>query len=432
MSQGALLDLVAKGAQDVYLTSEPKMTHFKKSYKRHTNFSKLTTNLNFEGTLDFGNKNVCKIRRDGDLLGRIYLKMKFPEIKEEDIDTTDDKTDLFLRWTESPGYSVIENVSIKIGGQEIDKQDGIYMQLWSDVTDDQEVKLCLLGNKTYMIQPLKTQPSTTVYAPLKFWFCEEFTHHLPIIALQYHEIEIEVELKNFHKMYQILRKTGANTYDYTNYKLKNKNLLDASLTCNYVVLDVEERKKFAQNNHEYLINQVQKVSLGVQGSKSIPLTFNHPTVELLWVIQLDSIKNKNELLNFSGQGLYDDDNLPASLKHNTFLRPHLLSEAKIKLNGIDRTDWQDNLFYYFVQNYESHKNCAEHYLYLYSFALDPKKMLEQPSGSLNFSRIDNAELQVRVNEKYVNSSDQGTVFVYAINYNILKIQSGMGGLAYSN
>lgn len=432
MSQGALLDLVAKGAQDVYLTSKPQMTHFKKSYKRHTNFSKLTSNLNFEGTLDFGNKNICKIRREGDLLGRIYLKIKFPELNEEDIDTIDDKTDLYIRWTESPGYSIIENVTIKIGGQEIDKQDGVFMQLWSDVTDDPEVKLCLLGNKTYMIEPLKRQPSTIVYAPLKFWFCEDFSKYLPIIALQYHDIEIEVELKNFHNMYQILRKTGTKTYDYTDYKLKNKSLVDTSLTCNYIVLDVEERKKFAQNNHEYLINQVQKVSYGVQGSKSIPLTFNHPTIELFWVIQLESIKNKNEILNFSGQGLYDDDNLPANLKHNTFLRPHLLSEAKIKLNGIDRTDWQDNIFYYFVQNFESHKNCAEHFLYLYSFGLSPNKVLIQPSGSINFSRIDNAELQIRINDTYISSTKQANIYIYAINYNILKIQSGMGGLAFSN
>lgn len=431
MSQGGLLDLVAKGAQDVYLTSKPEMTFFKKKHKRYTNFTKITTNLNFEGNIDFGTKNICKIKRDGDLLGRVYLKMKFPAISEDDIDTTDDKTDLYIRWSESPGYSIIENISIKIGGQEIDKQDGIYMQIWSDITDDQEVKLCLLGNKTYMIQPLKNQPSTTVYAPLKFWFCESFSQHLPLISLQYHEIEIEVELKSFHSMYQILRKVGPKAYDYTNYKLKSKKLIDVNLTCNYFLLDVEERKKFAQNNHEYLIHQVQKIKHTVQGNTSIPLTFNHPTKELLWVMQLDSIKNKNELFNFSGQGLYDEDNLPVNLKYNMYLRPHLLSEAKIKLNNIDRTDWQDNVFYYFVQNYDSHKNCAEHFAYLYSFAINPTD-INQPSGSLNFSRIDNAELQLRVNESIVNGNNQSTIYVYAINYNVLRIQSGMGGLAYSN
>ena len=243
MSQGSLLDLVAKGAQDVYLTSKPQITYFKKDPKRHTNFSKLTTTLNFEGNLDFGNKNICKIRREGDLLGRIYLKMKFPRVTVDDIETTDDKTNLYIRWSESPGYSIIENISIKIGGQEIDKQDNIYLQIWSDITDDQEVKLCLLGNKTYMIEPLKIQPETTVYAPLKFWFCESFSQHLPLIALQYHEVEIEVELKDYHDMYQILRKTGNKTYDYTNYKLKRKSLVDTGLTCNYFQLDIEERKK---------------------------------------------------------------------------------------------------------------------------------------------------------------------------------------------
>ena len=99
--------------------------------------------------IDFGTKNICKIKRNGDLLGRVYLKMKFPEISEDDIETTDDKTELYIRWSESPGYSIIDNISIKIGGQEIDKQDGIYMQIWSDITDDQEVKSCLLGNKTF-------------------------------------------------------------------------------------------------------------------------------------------------------------------------------------------------------------------------------------------------------------------------------------------
>jgi hypothetical protein len=113
MSQGGLLDLVAKGAQDVYLTSKPEMTFFKKKHKRYTNFTKITTNLNFEGNIDFGTKNICKIKRNGDLLGRVYLKMKFPEISEDDIETTDDKTDLYIRWSESPGYSIIENISIK-------------------------------------------------------------------------------------------------------------------------------------------------------------------------------------------------------------------------------------------------------------------------------------------------------------------------------
>ena len=431
MSQGSLLDLVAKGAQDVYLTSKPQITYFKKDPKRHTNFSKLTTTLNFEGNLDFGNKNICKIRREGDLLGRIYLKMKFPRVTVDDIETTDDKTNLYIRWSESPGYSIIENISIKIGGQEIDKQDNIYLQIWSDITDDQEVKLCLLGNKTYMIEPLKIQPETTVYAPLKFWFCESFSQHLPLIALQYHEVEIEVELKDYHDMYQILRKTGNKTYDYTNYKLKRKSLVDTGLTCNYFQLDIEERKKFAQNSHEYLIQQVQKIKYSIQGNTNIPLTFNHPTKELMWVLQLDSLKNKNEIFNFSGQGLYDDDNLPESLKHNVYLRPHLLNEAKIKLNNIDRTDWQDNVFYYFVQNYDSHKNCAEHFVYIYSFSLDPKNT-DQPSGSLNFSRIDNAELQVRVNNSQVNKDSKASIYVYALNYNVLKIQSGMAGLQFAN
>ncbi len=305
------------------------------------------------------------------------------------------------------------------------------MQIWSDITDDQEVKMCLIGNKTYMIEPLKLQPSTTVYAPLKFWFCESFSQHLPIIALQYHEIEIEVELRNFHTMYQVLRKVGEKKYDYTNYKLKQKKILNSSLTCNYFLLDTEERKKFAQSNHEYLITQVQRVKQTVMGNTSIPLNFNHPTKEILWVMQLDNIKNKNELLNFSGHGLYDEDNLPVNLKFNKYLRPHLMSEAKIKLNNIDRTDWQDNVFYYFVQNYDSHKNCAEHFAYMYSFSLNPVDV-NQPSGSLNFSRIDNAELQLRVNSDVVSANSKAVIYVYAINYNVLRIQSGMGGLAYSN
>ena len=196
-------------------------------------------------------------------------------------------------------------------------------------------------------------------------------------------------------------------------------------------IKLKERKKFAQNSHEYLIQQVQKIKYSIQGNTNIPLTFNHPTKELMWVLQLDSLKNKNEIFNFSGQGLYDDDNLPESLKHNVYLRPHLLNEAKIKLNNIDRTDWQDNVFYYFVQNYDSHKNCAEHFVYIYSFSLDPKNT-DQPSGSLNFSRIDNAELQVRVNNSQVNKDSKASIYVYALNYNVLKIQSGMAGLQFAN
>ena len=113
------------------------------------------------------------------------------------------------------------------------------------------------------------------------------------------------------------------------------------------------------------------------------------------------------------------------------MRPHLLEKAKLRLNGQDRTDWHDYNYYYFVQNYESHRNCAEHFAYIYSFSLNPWD-ITQPSGTLNFSRIDNANLLLNVNKDKVNSDNGAMIYIYALNYNVLKIESGMGGLKFAN
>ena len=426
----ALFDLVAKGSQDLYLVNKPEMSHFTSTYKQYTNFSKISKNLNFQNDADFGTCGNCKIKKHGDLLGRIYLKIVFPKLEEADINTTNAKTNLYIRWCESPGISIINCISIKIGGQLIDKQDKRFMQIWSDITDDAAIKDCLIGNKTYMIEPLKTQPETICYIPLKFWFCENTSQHLPLIALQYHEVEIDVEFEKFHKMYQILEKSGTN-YNYTNYKLKSKNLVNTCLTCNYIYLDTKERKKFAQSSHEYLIQQLQINNYPIQGNTSIPLTFNHPVKELMWLLQSDSVLQVNELLNFSGQKKYIANSLPSNLKYNQFLRPHLLDKAKLTLNGQDRTDWHDYNYFYYVQNYESFRNCAEHFAYIYSFSLNPWNLL-QPSGSLNFSRIDNASLSIKVNKDKVNTLNPAIIYIYAVNYNVLRIQSGMGGLKFAN
>ena len=282
---GGLMQLVVKGSQDTYLTGNPQITFFKMIYKRYTNFSMESIQQHFNGTIDFGRKLNCIISKNGDLIHKIYLVVELPKI-----DCENDNNNKF-RWLNWLGHNLIKNVHIEIGGQIIDEHYGEWLHIWNELSQTEGKKsgyATMVGNVPKLTQVVQgktttdnndstTIPSHILYVPLQFWFCKNPGLALPLIALQYNEVKIVLEIKEYN----------ACCWTIGKYKNNPPSLINASLYVDYIYLDTEERRSFAQTTHQYLIEQLQyngQEILSTQTNK-IKLNFNHPVKELIWVIQ---------------------------------------------------------------------------------------------------------------------------------------------------
>jgi hypothetical protein len=381
------MQLVAYGAQDIYLTGNPQITFFKVVYRRHTNFAVESIEQTFNGSAALGKKFSCTIARNGDLLNRVYL--------ETDVNVSIANAPGANIAKTSIGFKLLDYVELEIGGQCIDKHYGDWMTLWTDLTHD--------DNKLSMLNDLVSIPAITsagdntattsthkLYVPLQFWFCRNPGLALPLIALQYHEVKLNVQYK------PSVTVTNATAISISN----------VCVFCDYVFLDTDERRRFAQVSHEYLIEQLQFSNALNAGTGSgttavtstqAELRFNHPVKELVWTVS---------------------DTNDADVE---------CADALLQLNGHDRFRRRSGTYFTQVQRYQHHTGSAGSLnAHIYSFALKPED--HQPSGTCNFSRIDNAVL----NLNYAGAANAHTLRVYAVNYNVLRIMSGMGGLAYSN
>jgi len=529
---GALLQLVAYGAQDVFLTGTPEITFWKVSYRRHTNFAMESIEQTFSGQADFGRRVTCTISRNGDLAYRTYLQVTLPEINQQ---MASSGNNVYARWLDYIGEQLIAQVEVEIGGQRIDRQYGDWMHIWNQLTmtsEQQRGYFKLIGNTTQLTYvtdptfaavsgpcaatggpsqvcaPRNALPETTLYIPLLFWFNRNPGLALPLIALQYHEVKINLDIRPLGECLwavNSLSSTAASAAVTTAYQ---QSLVAASLYIDYIFLDTDERRKMAQNPHEYLIEQLQFTGDESVGSSSnkIKLNFNHPVKELIWVVQPDS--NVDYCSSLNGNGLlyktlgaqpfnYTDavDALPnaihafsgpdatsganafvntsglfqmpgasdvagdnytnnifagnaggdmnesgvsdagAFVLAETALDMHCWGEnpvvtAKLQLNGQDRFSEREGSYFDQVQPFQHHTRAPDTGINVYSFALRPEE--HQPSGSCNFSRIDNAVLQLVLSSPTVSGTATAKVRVYAVNYNVLRVMSGMAGVAYSN
>ena len=551
---GGLMQLVAYGAQDVYLTGNPQITFWKVTYRRHTNYAMESIEQTFNGQADFGRRVQCTVSRNGDLAYRTYLQVTLPEINQP----ATDGQNVFARWLDNPGEQLISMVEVEIGGQRIDKQYGDWMHIWNQLTltsEQEEAYNKMIGNTTSLTYltdpqfaaiatacnadgapnqvcaPRMALPETTLYVPLQFWFCRNPGLALPLIALQYHEVKINIELRPLDECLWAVQDMGAadNAAAKDTRGAYNHSLVAASLYVDYIFLDTDERRRMAQNPHEYLIEQLQYTGEESVGSSSnkLKLNFNHPCKELIWVVQPDAhvdycesfVGGKelykamgaqpwnytdavdalpNSILAFSSMegisgrkntqaarntefidgGLFKDpgatgltedlaqDGSTATAQSTAdnaaiaagegFLQgavnsgvsdagAFVLAEtakklhcwglnpvvtAKLQLNGQDRFSEREGSYFDVVQPFQHHTRHPDTGINLYSFALRPEE--HQPSGTCNFSRIDNASLQLVLSAAAIGDQLTAKVRIYATNYNVLRIMSGMGGLAYSN
>ena len=526
---GGLMQLVAYGAQDVYLTGNPQITFFKVVYRRHTNFSVEAIEQTFNGSADFGRTVTATISRNGDLLSNTYLNVTLPA-----------STATSWGYVRRVGYAMIESAKLEIGGSKIDEVYGSWMNIWNELSRNNSNDRAhdkMVGN-TVELTSAGVKAKTDLYIPLPFFFCRNVGLALPLIALQYHDVKITLKFRDAAACMNVVG--GASP--------AVPHFADAKLLCDFVYLDSEERKRFAQAQHEYLFEQLQ-----FTGAESVPastnkyrLNFNHPCKELIWAFTLDKHVSGREYVTWAMDGDWEaaktrfaaivwlaahkaadgtvasvnaaDDTLNYTMVaagntlatlaakveaiiagplvivnnnngptiKNVQVLSHTLTIAdmstsfadltaganagalavlnankvvardycnhgseidgsgnpctsvNLQLNGHDRFATRDGNYFNYVQPYQHHTNTPSDGVCVYSFALKPEE--HQPSGSCNMSRIDNATLSLTVGggsssyfTNYVGGANSNTtVNIYATNYNVLRIMSGMGGVAYSN
>ena len=416
------MQLVAYGAQDVYLTGNPQITFFKVVYRRHTNFSMEAIEQTFNGTAGCGRKVTCTISRNGDLMHRVYLQANFRPLSTiADCCSTLDASG--ISWVDNLGHTLVKSVEVDIGGQRIDKHYGEWLQIWN------ELSLGTTGvGKGYNIMvgrsPIVSDCSDnvyfesnnacrTLYIPLQFWFCRNPGLALPLIALQYHEVKMHIEFAPAEDVIVGWQNPAT------------EPLQQASLWVDYIYLDTDERRRFAQVSHEYLIEQLQYTGAESVTSQvnNIKLNFNHPCKELVFVCH----KMDSEFPAFNYSTSPDSDH-PETVNYNIGINP--IRKAKLMLNGHDRFAEREGMYFDVVQPYQHHTTVPmSRGINVYSFGLKPEE--HQPSGTCNMSRIDNATLHLEL-EPSMTDSCTSEVRVFATSYNVLRIMSGMGGLAYSN
>ncbi len=458
---GGLMQLVAYGAQDIYLTGNPQITFFKVVYRRHTNFAMENIQQTFNGNPVFGTRATATVSRNGDLINSAYLYVTLPPLGNEVWYFVNKDTGLLgtggenpltspspapvefeLCWTNYVGLALINYVSVEIGGQEIDKHYGLWMYIWQELTMTSEkaegYKRMVGGTDASGILLLgNARVSQELHIPLDFWFNINAGLSLPLIALQYHEVRFVFQFRPLNELVSLIRVRDGLHVPVEEWALRLATVPapNIELYIDYIYLDTDERRRFAQMSHEYLIEQVQHNETSIDttrgGVLSQRLTFNHPCKELVWVFQRQDNLDNNDLFNFA--------NAPPGEEK---VGPDLLTSAVLRLNGHYRFNpARGPLFFRQWQPFIHHTRIPDSNLYLYSFALRPEE--HQPSGTCNFSRIDNTilEFQVESRETFPSPVLPDTFFpnaksalmtVYARNYNVLRIMSGMGGLAYSN
>jgi hypothetical protein len=446
---GGLMQVVSNtGSGDIYLTGNPHITLYKKVYRRHTHFAVESIEQIYDdraGTQITTNTRQYSviISKSGDLINQMFFEIELPQL------TTN------VSWVYGIGNAYIKKISLSIGGQVIDTLYSDWMNIWGELTTPdghRETYDEMVGNYSDLSiadntgqgqrAGLPANAAQRVFVPLPFWFCRNVGQSLPLIALQNAEIKLDFEFRPFNELYVITSGTPTVT----------EKKINARLWIDYIFLDNDERRRFSQVAHEYLIEQVQwnggyNVSSG-NLTRPVEMQFNHPVKEIIWAnisnthntVSSDATSYGNSWFNYAKE---NNNYTDGGYGNDTFLT------GRIVLNGQDKITPRDASYFRKVQNYEAHTNIPRtptynfttsnstihnpngaQYIYTYSFGLSPEE--HQPTGSCNFSKLDTTYLNLTYNSADVTGGKSYTLNIYVTNYNILRIQGGQGGIAYSN
>lgn len=465
---GGLLQLVAHGAQNLYLNGNPSLSFFKKIYKTHTNFATESMRLNFNRTtMNINDKTtlICKIDRNADMLQNMYFCMTIPNIPK--------KAGKKFKFVNNLGEAIIDNYFITIGGNIVDKQYGEWLHIWNELSLSSEKTFGyskLIGNVAELYAPddysNKYEEDTSIadpmtliqiferkiYVPLLFWFNKMPGLALPLISLQYHQIEVHIELRPLIDVFTVgdsgsrstrvadgiesttLKPTAIDCEDYFNVNNKAVHI-EPYIEANYIFLDTNERKYFASKSQEYLIEQVNRITHdGLSNTTLIDLDVHNPVKEFIWVLARNDRHLQNKWFEFTDWTTIKNatDTKPrindGKIYTSSTVNGEIMKSAKIMFNGLDRMEQKDNYYFNIIQPYQHHTYIPKTGIYTYSFSLNPENF--QPSGSCNMSQINNVQMYVEAKEP-LDSTYKYDFILYSVNYNFLKITSGLGGLAFA-
>ena len=477
---GALLQLAAIGPQNQSLTINPQITFFQFKSQRHSNFAIESIEHLGVGQVTFGQKINFPLHRSGDLVSKMYFEFVLPKITATD-EGVDGGVDggVEFSWVPNIGEFLIKEVQLVIDGKVIDTHYGEWLNIWSELTIPKGHKSGykrLIGNIPQLVCRQKTLEETSVMVPLQFWFCRNYGVALPIVAMEHSEVRINITIQDIDKL---LLKWEENTPGtpgtYTvNWATNGYRRLDpiskykAKLWVDYIFLDNDERRKFVMETHDYVIEQLQSngdITIGTTGlpnafnpntvfKKSFTLNFRHPVKELFWVCKTNRYnpgdytfrtKSANGQIPLLGgvpptgahpagahptmEAIYS----PERLLHEHF---NPIKSALLILNGQERFKERTSSYFENAQPLQHHTNIPTlPGINMYSFALKPEEV--QPSGSFNFSKIKNPLLGLTF---ATTTKDGFTYFkeytpivnIYALNYNQLRIKSGVAALAFNS
>lgn len=435
---GGLMQLAAKSAQDMYLTNNPQITLFKAVYHRHTNFAKEVIEQSFNETITNSgqviNSNISK--SDAlDLLSDLYLKITFPN---EDISNNS----TYQNWTNNTGHAYVKNAEFYLGSNRIETQTGTWLDIHNELTDSNKDEHAMLNKHDAKDTYLKSKNSLDAlvsYVPMKFWFCRNPGLALPLCALQYQDVRLRLTTRGMYGLVNADR--SSSNFAYT------PSAPSVKLFAEYILLDTEERRRFAKMKHEYLIEQVQTVDVDVSsntGDYSANIQFSHPVKSLFWVFRdstsnteltsstfaagsMDATANldgdekshSNDYFNYTAVGT-DHTEVIGGVTSN-----ELFTTGTVLFNASERFSPQNASYFRLVEPRKAGYCVPSKHIYMYSFALNPSEY--QPSGTANFSKIDKPKLKFTLSGKSAE-----TLSVFALNYNVLRIMSGKGGLGYAS
>jgi hypothetical protein len=397
---GGLMQLIAYGAQDIYLTGNPQITFFKVVYRRHTNFSIEAVVQAFNGDIKSATSATatCTISRSGDLISNMWLDVKMQG------QGTIDAAGSYCNWINNTGHAFIDNCEIEIGGQLIDKQYGMWLDIWNELTDRDDTEWQGLNKHERTLAyidknaALDSEPTATtkrqgadqvlqLYIPLKFWFCRNPGLALPMIALQYHEVKFKLTTRGMAGLIAHVGSSGLTAAAPTT----------CDLWVDYIYLDTDEKRRFAQVSHEYLIEQVQRNT----GDSAVnnTLNFDHPVKEIIWVCQHSDVGAEKTNANINtANDVRDNIQKNSSFKPNDYFNysagatntseylynnpgKEWFTTGQLQLNGEDRFALRNATYFRTCQPAQSGHLVPGKRIYCYSFALRPEE--HQPSGTCN-------------------------------------------------
>jgi hypothetical protein len=404
---GGIIQLVAVGAQNIHLNGNPSISFFKKVYKTYTNFAIETislvankTSLSFNKSTDI----IFRVDRNGDLVSSMCLSVKLKAL----LGSHDN-----IKTVEHFGEVLLDEAYINIGGTIVDKQYGEWMHIWNELSLTMEKRK---GYELLIGHELEGElyPESRIYIPLNFWFSKNPGLAIPLISLQYHEIEVHCKLRPTRELFMVKNTAVNSTWEVPqeNGILGQETDVEITLEVDYIFLDTQEREFFAKESQDYLIEQVHRQTFyNIKQNNNLSLQLNNPVKELIWTVKKNNVNLTNEWFSYD-----DSDN------------KNVIQSATLVLNGIERFGEKDNVYFNRLQPFQYHTSIPSRGIHTYSFSMYPENF--QPSGSCNMSTIHKIELKVKSKSPPIAKTYKYDVDVYAVNYNFLRISGGMAGLAY--